>query len=238
MSVIYLGYDPGGGGAHGVASIIGDEVRCDTLDTAYDAINWFTDRYNAHSQPSEVLMGVDTLTLWSTGPAGWRPADILLREIYPFVIHSIQAPNALRGAMPINGAAVVRVLGERIPQLRVTETHPKVLYYALTNQPYDYPGENNAMIQQLQEWVGIELNEIDSDHEWDALISAYVARQWETGQWTFDLHQLPSLPTEHLIPIYNNQSHYIWPKAIQNLDQILLQKRPSDRSPAQPRKRP
>ncbi len=224
MSVIYLGYDPGGGGAHGVASIIGDEVRCDTLDTANDAINWFMERYNEHSQTSEVVMGVDTLTLWSTGPAGWRPADIALREIYPLVIQSIQAPNTLRGAMPINGAAVVRVLGQTTPQLRVTETHPKVLYYALTNQEYDFPGENNAMNHELQQWIGIELPAINSDHEWDAVISAYVARQWATGEWTFDLHQLPQIANEHLIPIYNHESHYIWPKVISKTEEVSLQK--------------
>jgi hypothetical protein len=169
-------------------------------------------------------MGVDTLTLWSTGPAGWRPADRALRAVYPPDVGiSVQSPNSLRGAMPINGAAVVRELGRTYNQLKVTETHPKVLYFELSDEIYDYPGINNQMIEWLQQLMGLNLLEVESEHAWDALISAYVAKQWATKQWKADLHQLPGNPQEQLVSVYSDQAYYIWPRQIDYQDALPIE---------------
>lgn len=72
MAEIYIGYDPGGNGAHGVAAINGEHAVCATVATALDSIVWLTQQCD---QQTPAAFGLDTLTLWSTGPAGWRPAD-------------------------------------------------------------------------------------------------------------------------------------------------------------------
>ena len=212
MTSIYLGYDPGGGGAHGVAAIHGDNVDCDTVLTAQHAINWFRERCR---KLDTAILGVDTLTLWSSGPAGWRPADRALRATYPDVANSVTASNSLYGAMPINGAVVMRVLGEGIKALTITETHPKVLYFALTGNVYNYTLESAAMAQSLAAWIGLGEINVDSEHAWDALVSAYAARQWDTRNWPFDLHQLPQSDNEQLTPAFGDVAHYAWPNRIQ-----------------------
>jgi hypothetical protein len=211
VSGLYLGYDPGGGGAHGVAAIDGVNVVCATLVTAQSAIDWFRERCR---QREGVAMGVDTLTLWSSGPAGWRPADRALRAAYADVANSVTAPNSLYGAMPINGAVVMRALSESIQGLRVTETHPKVLYFALTGHPYDYEQQAVGMVQNLRQWLDADELNVNSEHAWDALVSAYAARQWASNGWPTDLHQLPRNAEEELFPIYGNQAHYAWPSPI------------------------
>ncbi len=217
MSTIYLGYDPGGNGSHGVAAINGNTSSSTTLETAQQAIDWFL----AQSRTcGEVFIGVDTLTLWSTGPGGWRPADRALAIAYPAATLSIQSPNLQRGSMPINGALVIRLFQQSLPRLMVTETHPKVLYYALTGQLYDYPGEDHGMIDQLRQLVGRGELAIDSEHAWDALISAYAAKQWFTGQWPCDLHQLPKSNNEELLSVHNGEAHYGWPKSLAHQDKV------------------
>ena len=212
MSCLYLGYDPGGGGAHGVAAIDGGEVFCDTLVTAQSAIAWFRARCR---ERAGIALGVDTLTLWSSGPAGWRPADRALRAAYADVANSVTAPNSLYGAMPIYGAVVMRALSESVQGLRVTETHPKVLYFALTGQLYNYEQQAAGMVQNLSEWIGLGDVNVNSAHAWDALVSAYAAHQWVTNDWTTDLHQLRHNDDEELVPVYGNQSHYVWPDPIE-----------------------
>ena len=131
MSGRYLGYDPGGGGAHGVAMIADRQAICDTVPTAQDAITWFGERCRDQA-PSAV--GIDTLTLWSTGPAGWRPADRALRAAYPEVAASIVPPNSLYGAMPINGVAVGAGASQDLPYVedhRDSSQDPVLCAYAV-----------------------------------------------------------------------------------------------------------
>jgi len=211
MSGLYLGYDPGGGGAHGVAAIDDSQALCDTMPTAQQAIDWFHERCS-EQEPS--AFGVDTLTLWSTGPAGWRPADRALRIAYPAVAASITAPNSLYGAMPINGIAVALALCNTFKRLRITETHPKVLYFALTQSVYDFAQSRDRMVQDLVKWVALGECNVGSEHAWDALVSAFAARQWNTGNWPNDLHQLVQNDGEMLIPAHGQEAHYAWPEAV------------------------
>lgn len=210
MAEIYLGYDPGGDGALGVAAINGEQALCATVATAQDAINWLTQQCG---QQTPAALGLDTLTLWSTGPAGWRPADRALRQAYPVVSNSIVAPNSLYGAMCINGAAAGLTLRQQFPAMLITETHPKVLYSAFTGDVYDFTGNHDGMTQQLAGWLQLAVPAIPTDHAWDALISAYAARAWHTKEWTTDLHQLPANPHESLVwPM--GPAAYAWPTAI------------------------
>ncbi len=181
------------------------------MQTAEHAIAWFRERCRDR-EPS--TFGVDTLTQWSTGPAGWRPADRALRAAYPAVATSVTAPNSLYGAMPINGVAVALALRNAIKSLRVTETHPKVLYFALTKSVYEYAERPVQMVQDLVRWIALGPCSVGSEHAWDALVSAFAARQWDTGIWPNDLHQLPPDGGETLIPAHGSEAHYAWPEAL------------------------
>src|SRR5262249_29797842 len=49
---------------------------------------------------------------------------------------------------------------------------------------------------------------------WDALVSAFAARKWDTGRWPNDLHRLPCDGGERLILPQELESHYAWPEAV------------------------
>lgn len=220
MSGLYLGYDPGGGGAHGVAVIDGGQALCGTMLSAQHAIDWFHERCSER-EPS--AFGVDTLTLWSTGPAGWRPADRALRAAYPVVATSITAPNSLFGAMIINGIAVALALRDAFKGLKITETHPKVVYFALTKSVCDFAQFRERMVQNLVDWVALGPCSVGSEHSWDALLSAFAAREWDTGNWPNDLHQLARNDGETLIPAHGPEAHYAWPEAVPQ-EALLLER--------------
>ena len=46
------------------------------------------------------------------------------------------APNSLFGAMAVGGVGLALRLRERWPSIALTETHPKVLFYALHGSRY------------------------------------------------------------------------------------------------------
>ena len=240
----FLGYDPGGtksatrGTGHGVAAIevVAGEVRdcrrCTKTSTT-EALDWFD--HEIGGSFGEVLgIGVDTLTYWSGGHAGWRGADLWLRKQVSETEHgtekakkratnAVTSPNSLRGSMCLNGVFALRRLrgindaGVDMPReasdpqdpgagqcgLYATETHPKVLFYCMSNEPYDYPstveskhpgyeGRRKAMNDWLARAMGLpplsrgeKLTE--DSHQWDALISAWAAFLGRSGAWETDL---------------------------------------------------
>jgi len=148
----FLGYDPGGNDSHGVAAIRIEYGRIErptvgTRPAVADVLCWFQDQsqeWNKKGPLSGVLgVGIDTLTYWSVASNGARSADNTLRCKYPDVKGSVIWPNALRSAMSINGMFVLRRLREQCPPVYVTETHPKVLYRALSGKPYGGPPLND-----------------------------------------------------------------------------------------------
>lgn len=155
--------------------------------TADDAVEWFR-------QHTEVDgLGVDTPTAWSGGLAGWRPADHRLCAWYPDVRGSVQSPNGLRGAVAINGIYVIRHLRESWPDLCVTEAHPKVLFYALSDKVYKTV-DAECHAELLRRWCGLEdppqlSKKKGDDHDRDALLAALAARRWRE-EWKLDLHRL------------------------------------------------
>jgi hypothetical protein len=147
-----------------------------------------------------------------------------LRAAYPNISYSITASNSLYGAMPINGAIVMRLLGNEFERLKITETHPKVLYFALTGNVYNFQQQAAAMEHCLAGWIGLGDIDVDSEHEWDALVSAYAARQWSKREWTHDLHQLPRSNNEELTPVFGEVAHYSWPSPIQPAPELEVRK--------------
>jgi hypothetical protein len=141
---------------------------------------------------------------------GWRPADRWLRARYPEVHKSVVSPNGLLGSMGLNGPAVLHEVRKSFPSLVVTESHPKVLYWNLAQERYGYSQHQAQMEALLSREMKIPLK-TESEHAWDAAISALAALRGYSGQWRNDLHCLPAEKSERLIwPC--GETHYFWPE--------------------------
>lgn len=161
-------------------------------------------------------LGIDTLTYWSSGRSGLRKADEMLRHVFDPVLKeehrkrqgtgaekpfrsSVVALNSLYGSMSVNGMFVLRKLrksSERAGSSSdpwITETHPKVLYFALSGEKYDYYNRREEMNGWLAKEMNMRLDGVEeseltkNDHEWDAVISAWAANQGRTGRWETNL---------------------------------------------------
>lgn len=123
-------------------------------------------------------MGVDTLTYWGCEDNGRREADFYLRNEYNAVHPSVMSPSRLSGAMLLPGAIVLLRLRARDQAFYVTETHPKVLFHALTDKEKIY---KEVDLDKRNGWLGEIMGMADrkpacsDDHQWDALISAWAA---------------------------------------------------------------
>ena len=203
-----IGYDPGGDGTHGIAVLTVEDGKLVSgqtcvLSTANDVIDRIASTHDL------LALGIDTLTCWSTGRCGWRPADRWLRDRYPIALRSVVSPNGLYGSMGLNGMAVLIAAKAHHPAAQITETHPKVLYCHLTGCKYNWDRDREAMTRSLGKWVSHKL-ELSSEHEWDAALSAFAAFQGLIGRWPTDLHELPVGHGERLIKPAGD-THYYWP---------------------------
>lgn len=208
LTGVVVGYDPGGNGAHGIAELhIRDgkptTLEMKTMQATEDVIRFMEDL------PSIVALGVDTLTCWCTGSGAWRPADRWLRDHYKEVRNSIVTPNGLFGSMGLNGMAVLVAARQKFPDLLITETHPKVLYWQLSKKKYDYLGCKVAMDQTLANALHLAAAPA-TEHEWDAAISALAAFEGASGRWHHDLHSLPHETAERIVSPCG-RTKYFWP---------------------------
>ena len=205
-----IGYDPGGKGKHGVAqATVRDGEILNVTTTTFNAVEDVVALILKNGTP--LGLGVDTLTCWATGPSGWRPADRWLRQHYDYVKNSVAAPNSLYGAMSINGMAMLVAVRQAFPNVFVTETHPKMLYYAQHNERYDYNGPTiSVMNKRLSQVLGVDVAP-RNEHEWDAAISTLAVVNGLNGSWTRDLHALPTNPDERLVHPCGSTA-YVWPK--------------------------
>ncbi len=105
--------------------------------------------------------------------------------------------------MVIQGMALAIRLREQFPGIMIVETHPKVLYHALSGTKYAWP-EN--LVAWLAEKIDCEA-QITTEHEWDAAISVWAALQGLTGVWINDLRRLSRQTVEPAGPV-----RYWWPE--------------------------
>lgn len=209
VSGIIIGYDPGGAEANGVATLLvnagkATSVSTCTLSTTEQVITLL------EQTSGVVAIGIDSLTCWSTGPGGWRPADRWLRNRYRPVANSVAAPNGLRGSMAVNGMTLLTAIRAGRQTLFITETHPKVLLWSLAGAKYDYIGRRLFMDDFLARVLGINVAPAN-EHEWDAILSAFAALEGLSGQWSNDLHLLATRPDERLLTPCGI-THYSWPE--------------------------
>lgn len=216
----FLGYDPGGKNGHGVAAILVESGSIKThwlttKSTAVDAANWLNEVGNLRHA---LGVGVDTLAYWSGGHAGWRAADHGLRRGYKKVAGSVLSPNRLQGSMALNGMFVLRRLRDADRSLYVTETHPKVLHFAMTGRPYREGREEGLAVWlegirttwlkqmglcQQENQPETETRYPVNDHELDAVVSAYAAFRGHVasfgGQGGWDLNLCLANDCEELV---------------------------------------
>jgi hypothetical protein len=221
-----VGYDPGGGGNHGVAVLNVREhanglwsptkLIASAEHNLGDAIKWFESRCK---NGSILAAGIDTLTEWNAGDAGWRPADQWLKKTYPKLQSSVISPNGLCGAMPLNGAAFLLRLRRRFSRDRtsVTETHPTVCYFACTGKNHDWPDSSRGMTRWLVRQFAPASCRFAAAHEFDACMSALAALRGLNKEWTLDLHNLPPSQLDVLprcgAPVrLVGRTHYWWPE--------------------------
>lgn len=210
VSGVIIGYDPGGNDAHGVAMLRVEGGVPISLQTGTAACADEVMQRVEQALPL-IAIGVDTLTCWSSGASGWRPADRWLRSRYPEVQNSVVTPNGLYGSMGLNGMAVLIEARRLQPNLLITETHPKMLHWGLSKGVrYNYRNDHARMNDLLAVAIGVDVAP-NNEHEWDAAISAFAALEGVGGHWTNDLHARPTSASERLIwPC--GKTHYYWPE--------------------------
>ncbi len=205
--MIIGGFDPGGnqGGGSGVALIILDpknglSIKTNTVSSVLQATTWIESNNCACIDG----FGIDTLLSWSVYEAGWRPMDWYIKHHYPNVQNSVVSPNSLFGSMALQGMSMALSLKKRYSDILLNETHPKAQYYSVTGTPYDY--ENNKVI--MDRWLLDNIGgtaQINNEHEWDALFSAWATCMGIIGGWVYNLIQ----PYNNLIMPAGN-TYYYW----------------------------
>lgn len=207
--MIFLGFDPGGGSSFGCWIVSDRKIEGGTVGSVDEAIDW-TRRVCADFKPAAA--GIDTLLFWQTTPSGWRGADEYLRRRYPLRRNSVLCSNGLYGSMAVQGATLAMRLRTLWPDLYLTETHPKVLWEHLATG-CTYPREperNHGAIVWLSGACGHQIH-VRNEHEFDAALSAWAAREGYNGVWAHDLalERASQQRGENvqLVP----DVHYVWP---------------------------
>lgn len=197
MEGVWIGADPGGIEAFGVAVVDGSgNTRCVTVSSVDEAVRWI----GAVGTPLGI--GIDAPMWWSAGKGGGRRADERLRAAYGIPSGTVQSVNSLRGAVLAGGALLASRMREAFPGVPITESHPKALLLALK-----LDGAAFTKCFGLQStW--------QDEHQRDAAIAAVCVREGVQGRWPVDLAEdrygLEQDPRRYwLAPV-----SYYWPKSI------------------------
>ena len=212
----FLGYDPGGDGKHGVASVciasdgsLGD-LRTDCLRDATEVRDWLRD------QALPAALGIDTLLAWSLngghphGRKSGRACDIALRNRYPAYSNTVVAQNSLYSAMTINGVLIAMAGCEE--GLPLVESHPKLLIRAAQHAD----PEMRLLFERYEEMTrhspgrgGV------TDHEADAVIAAWCASRRYFGRWSVDLYDIDSNSDDSDDLVFPaGKAVYPWPEPV------------------------
>jgi len=205
MQMLFLGYDPGGTGTHGVAAIhvaqdgqIEKVTFNDVLRDADAVKEWL------NSYPHSLALGIDTLLGWSG--SGTRRCDQLLRHAYPHFRNTVISQNALYSSMTLNGAMVARVAAAR--GLPIYESHPKLI---IKTQAANDPGAKGVLAVH----AGMKAGHIAgssaakvADDKADAVLAAWCAAQGWLGRWKADLFLLAGDDLE----FFAGAAFYPWPE--------------------------
>lgn len=208
-----LGFDPGG--IRGFGCVHYDTVSGNragfTATSVDEAVRWAA--MVADVEP--VAAGIDTLLYWQSTKSGWRGADQYLRARYPRCRNSVVSSNGLYGSMAVQGAVLAHRLRECWSNIRLTETHPKVLWHHLFERtPYPRDWREGVPVA-ASNWMASEhLDQIlvADDHQFDALMSAWAAGKGFGGHWSRDLVAMDAVgQIGRNVSVVPNINYY-WPE--------------------------
>ena len=175
---IFLGFDPGGDNSFGwaVCHQEGNTLRVITTGRAGRAKAAVEQALSASSGMGTVVAaGIDAPLFW-TEDAG-RDVDNLVRRAIQTLGAvapggTVQHFNSLRGACLVQGVLTAKLLFEQLPQVALSEAHPKALLYLLgiadarTNQEV-------ITLTDLSHYVACDVDV--GEHERDAVLAAITA---------------------------------------------------------------
>ena len=206
--MLFLGYDPGGNGTHGVAAI---EVSsqgiltaapvCDVVRDAEEAWSWLSQHKNASA------LGVDTLLAWS--PSGGRAGDDALRRAYRKFPRTVISQNSLYSSMTLNGVIVARRAAES--GLPLFESHPKLLVKTRLLPDTATSSMLSAYHYATRDCATATAKSAKrADDMADAVVAAWCAAQGFSRRWTIDLFDIPG---DNLEPVAEGVA-YPWPEPV------------------------
>lgn len=130
---IYVGFDPGGDGRFGWAacSYEANVLRLIAAGKAHNAKEAISQTLSALSTKDVILgAGIDAPLFW-TVDGGRNVDDLVRRAIQQLGARTpggtVQHFNSLRGACLVQGVLTAKLLHDLLPQVAITESHPKVL---------------------------------------------------------------------------------------------------------------
>jgi len=198
-----LGFDPGGIGQFGWAVCEYKDtlplpiVQTGISDHADGAV---VAAFQAAGAPGTVCAaGIDAPLFWVA--SGTRRADEVLRSALrrkgaPSPSGTVQEINSLRGACLVQGILAALLLRRRVPELRVSEAHPKALLWLLAVASSQmHPRQ--IMLADLRSYITGSAG--TSEHERDAclgILSAW-AMVSAAGGWSDLLVE----ETQHILPV-------------------------------------
>lgn len=203
---LFLGYDPGGKGAHGVVSAKIDpngkflsNPKGKTLRDADHVRAW------VRENPSAVAIGIDTLLAWS--PSGGRTCDDTLRKKYPDQRKTVISQNSLYSSMTINGILVAKTAHKL--GIRLVESHPKLLLRTELDRTPEGATLAKRHCEMLEAAEGKTAKK-KADDVGDAIIAAWCASRWWFGHWPFDLYDR----TQSDLEFPEGEPVYPWPRCL------------------------
>ena len=205
--MLFLGYDPGGKGTHGVAAVkvardgvLMEVVAVDVVRDAEAAWAWLSSHTDASA------LGIDTLLAWS--PRGGRVCDDELRQAYKAHAPTVIPQNALYSSMTLNGAMLARWAARK--GLPLFESHPKLL--VRTRSRLDSATQSMLATYRLikESGTGSTALERQADDKADAVVAAWCAAQGFHGLWTNNLFDAPGDRLE----LVADNCVYPWPERI------------------------
>lgn len=202
----WIGLDPGGQQAFGVAQL----SECGNFDTAVvDSLDQAISRVKEWAKTSPPSgIGIDAPLWWSSAEGGSRAVDDYLRQRYGLSSGTVQSPNSLRGAVAILGPLAAKILRAEYSVSKISETHPKALLRAYQLKRLTLEGSRAVTrFGDLHEARSIVFK---TDHERDALLGAFAAREGYSSVWKADLSKLKRYESEH--PLWVEDVNYWWPE--------------------------
>jgi hypothetical protein len=211
--MVILGFDPGGEKRFGwcVAQAMSNgrlQLRASGL--ASHAAGAVTAALSEIGDVESVeAAGIDSPLFWAVD--GDRKADKSIRNAMkrlggPNVGGTVQHVNSLRGACLSQGVMAAHLLRRKLPEIRITESHPKALLWLLRVAKIELRVEEVGL-DRLSDLIGSESPHLP-DHERDAAlgaVAAYAMMQGRSG-WR-DLYQeeknafAPVSPVEYWMPV-------------------------------------